>query len=340
MKIQEAAKQLNVSCSMLRYLEERKLVAITRNTSGYRDYTEHDLGTLQIILLYRKMGFSIEMISCLLQENDQKDCVRLFLSQAEILSKQIQALMEIRKTLEDCGELLFDERTDFHAVLEKMKNTSNTIQAMQSWKDTWNFDENAKSYDSLVQLETLSGLQFYQDYDLVLDLTAQEVLTNAGKVVEIGVGTGNLAKRLINHCSMIGVDQSLAMLMEAKRKLPQLPVKKGEFLQLPFEDRCLNTIVSSYAFHHCDRNQKRLAILEMSRTLLLQGRIIITDLMFENKKAKDNFERHCNTNEKRDLQDEFFANVDELIQDFNQAGFTCQTKQLNTLIWMITATKK
>lgn len=340
MKIQEAAKQLNVSNSMLRYLEERNLVTIRRNKSGYRDFTDHDLGTLQIILLYRKMGFSIEMISTLLKENDQHDCVRLFLSQAEILSKQIQALTEIRKTLEECGELLFDETFDFNIVLNKMKHTSESIQAMQSWKDAWNFDENAKSYDSLVQQESLSGLQFYQDYDTVLDRTAREVLVQSGNVVEIGVGTGNLAKRLINHCSLIGVDQSLAMLMEAKRKLPQLHVKKGEFLQLPFEDRSLNTIVSSYAFHHCNRTQKRLAIQEMSRTLLHHGRIIITDLMFENKERRQLFESQCNANEKRDLNDEFFANVDELTEDFNEFGFNCQTYQLNSLLWMITATKK
>mgnify|MGYP002243576125 CR=1 FL=1 len=89
-----------------------------------------------------------------------------------------------------------------------------------------------------------------------------------GKILEIGVGTGNLAgKFLQNKYHIIGIDQSRQMLAVAKEKYPKLHVRLGEFLKIPYENQTFDVIVSTYAFHHLDEEEKRVAIAEMMRVL-------------------------------------------------------------------------
>ena len=107
------------------------------------------------------------------------------------------------------------------------------------------------------------------------------------KILEIGVGTGNLAgKFLEGNYEIIGIDQSREMLSVAKEKYPKLKVRLGEFLKIPYENNSFDYIVSTYAFHHLNDEEKSMAIEEMMRVLNDDGVIIIGDLMFESKEAE------------------------------------------------------
>lgn len=75
----------------------------------------------------------------------------------------------------------------------------------------------------------------------------------------------------------------------------------------------------------------------MNRVLKNSGRIIITDLMFANKTSRYEFEYHCSTREKDDLEDEFFANVDEVEGILKSYGYRCNSEQIDDLIWMVVA---
>ncbi|WP_066715836.1 class I SAM-dependent methyltransferase [Clostridium sp. Marseille-P299] len=166
-----------------------------------------------------------------------------------------------------------------------------------SWEDRWNFDDWATSYDKVVKSDT-KGLAFYKNYTKVIKTTADKVNEKQGKIIEIGIGTGNLVLEVLKQNSVnledvIGVDQSVNMLRVTKKKIPKLNVKVGTFLKLPFEDNVCDTIVTSYAFHHCNDKEKELAIHEMDRVLRHKGRIIITDLMFENSTAREKFVKKC-----------------------------------------------
>lgn len=97
------------------------------------------------------------------------------------------------------------------------------------------------------------------------------------------------------------------MLKEAKKKFPKLKVKLGTFLQLPLDAGSVDTVVSSYAFHHCNEEEKYLAVREMARVLRPAGRIVITDLMFADQEAMKKFTEHCSDAEREDLEDECFA---------------------------------
>jgi len=53
-----------------------------------------------------------------------------------------------------------------------------------------------------------------------------------------------------------------------------LELRMGTFLELPLQDKTMDTIVSCYAFHHCNNDERRLALKEMDRVLKPIGRII------------------------------------------------------------------
>lgn len=67
MRIGEAAKRTGLTDSNIRFYEKKGLLTPARKAeSGYRDYTEEDVYRLKLIVLYRKMDFSIEKIEALL----------------------------------------------------------------------------------------------------------------------------------------------------------------------------------------------------------------------------------------------------------------------------------
>lgn len=65
------------------------------------------------------------------------------------------------------------------------------------------------------------------------------------------------------------------MLCVAKEKYPKLKVRIGEFLKIPYGDRYFDIIVSTYAFHHLNEEEKFIAIEEMIRVLKSNGKIIL-----------------------------------------------------------------
>lgn len=63
MKISELAKRLGVATSKIRFLEAHGLLQPARRLpSGYRDYDESALETLEIILQAQSFGFTLEEI--------------------------------------------------------------------------------------------------------------------------------------------------------------------------------------------------------------------------------------------------------------------------------------
>ena len=69
MKIKELENILSISRSNIRFYEKQGLFSPERKDNNYREYTEHDIAVLKEIIVFRKMGFSIEEIK-LIQNNE------------------------------------------------------------------------------------------------------------------------------------------------------------------------------------------------------------------------------------------------------------------------------
>lgn len=69
MKIKELENELSISRSQIRFYEKQGLFSPERKDNNYRKYTEQDIELLKKIIIFRKMGFSVEEIK-LLQSNE------------------------------------------------------------------------------------------------------------------------------------------------------------------------------------------------------------------------------------------------------------------------------
>ncbi|MBQ7919630.1 MAG: MerR family transcriptional regulator [Lachnospiraceae bacterium] len=336
--IKEISEQLGITPNALRFYEKKGLLAPKRTDNNYRIYSTEDLTRLEMLLLYRKMGFSIDEIRTLLAQNQNR--LEQFVTQYTALNYHIHSMIRIRETLGDCIEKMLNNEMPEDEMLEQLSRTANIVALAGNWTDQWNFDTLASNYDTFIR-ESADGLDFYKNYDSVLQKTASQV--HGGIVVEIGIGTGNLAKKILDSNNQvvqyIGIDQSINMLKEAKKKCPTVLLRKGDFLNLPLEANSCDVIVSSYAFHHCNSREKELAIAEMDRVLKQHATIVITDLMFENQAARDCFQATCNEKERLDLEDEYFGNVNDVMRILTALGYQCRAEQIDELIWMLTANK-
>lgn len=336
--IKEVAEKLNINANAIRFYEKKGLLKPVRDENDYRLFTPEDVGTLQMILLYRQMGFSVEAITEILKGDTGTSILDKFVKQYQALNAHIHAMTRIRETLSTCVEQMLNSTTLDQTMVEAMALTAQQIAVANQWQDHWHFDDWAEQYDQDIRRQGV-GLDFYANYDEVLLKTAAHVET--GRVVEIGIGTGNLARIILDskgsEVSYLGIDQSLNMLKQAKRKCPEAEVRMGTFLKLPVGDRSADAVVTSYAFHHCNEVERVLALSEMSRILKPGGKIVITDLMFANQESRIAFEKSCTPKVKYELNDEFFANVDEVVQLLESNGFKCVAKQIDPLIWSIIA---
>ena len=69
MKIKELENLLSISRSNIRFYEKQGLFSPERKDNNYREYTEHDIEVLKKIIVFRKLGFSVEEIK-LIQNNE------------------------------------------------------------------------------------------------------------------------------------------------------------------------------------------------------------------------------------------------------------------------------
>ncbi len=336
--IKEVSKKLRISANSIRFYEKKGLITPLRGENGYREFTPEDLSRLQIIVLYRRMGFSIEAILEIVNNNVGTTILEQFSAQYNILNDHIHAMISIRETMGECIEKMLNTPEIDKTMIESMEITANIIAASNNWKDSWNFDGWAENYDTDIRIKG-TGLDFYANYDEVMERTSEKII--AGNIVEIGIGTGNLARKIMeknrNVTDYMGIDQSINMLKQAKKKCPEAKLRIGTFLKLPLSDSVADTIVTSYAFHHCNDEEKILAIAEMNRVLKKNGRIVIADLMFANDNSRDKFTETCTEQEREELNDEYFSNVDKVEEILRSFGFSCKSEQIDKLIWLIIA---
>ncbi len=122
--IGQVAQRYKVSRSTLIYYEKIELLKVSaRTASGYRQYTQKDLKTLQSILLYRSTGVPLEQIKQLIQSNQTSS------SLTEILQQRLaQTNQEICK-LKEQQQLLLDLLNQ-----DATKSSGNSLNK-QMWTD-------------------------------------------------------------------------------------------------------------------------------------------------------------------------------------------------------------
>ncbi|MCP4631400.1 MAG: class I SAM-dependent methyltransferase [candidate division Zixibacteria bacterium] len=137
--------------------------------------------------------------------------------------------------------------------------------------DEKGFDGWSGGYDE--DIRKRQGNEYpFEGYSKTLGYIQDKVKAGkAVKILDIGIGTGALTEILYGEgIEITGVDFSDKMLDLAKEKMP-----KGRFIKFDFnkglpkeiEGETFNYIISSYAIHHIDDDQKIVFFKELIRTL-------------------------------------------------------------------------
>lgn len=143
--ISQVARLTGISIRTLQYYDEIGLLKPSELTaSGYRLYNDEALQTLQQILLFKELGFSLKEIKEIL-ENPDFDRIAAFKKQKELFllkRNRINRLIELLERLEQgeaCMSFKEFDLSDYIRALEDFK-VSQTDTVIKYWGSIENFD--------------------------------------------------------------------------------------------------------------------------------------------------------------------------------------------------------
>lgn len=114
MKIKELENLLSISRSNIRFYEKQGLFCPEREDNNYRDYTEQDIEVLKRIIVFRKMGFTVEEIK-LIQNNalpfteSINNAQRRIEDEIEQLNGSLKLIKQVAKGNSSFDEIDIDE---------------------------------------------------------------------------------------------------------------------------------------------------------------------------------------------------------------------------------------
>ena len=203
------------------------------------------------------------------------------------------------------------------------------------------FNEWASTYD-----QTVSGgdPEYVEVFDRYKDILRSVAEWSRGTVVEFGVGTGNLTAMLLEQgLTVYGVEPSEEMRRIASKRLPDVEVMDGDFLNFALPIACTDTIVSTYAFHHLTDVEKESALRDYHRLLSADGRIIFADTLFIDEEAKiraiQKAKQNGYTHLAKDLATEYYTTLPVITEIFRNSGFDVECSQMNRFVWLMKAVK-
>ncbi|PTQ55871.1 MAG: SAM-dependent methyltransferase YrrT [Candidatus Carbobacillus altaicus] len=208
------------------------------------------------------------------------------------------------------------------------------------------FDHWAKTYDLVVSGADVEYAEVFAGYDQILERVVRDIgLPSGALVVEIGLGTGNLTKKLkARGYRVIGVEPSQAMREEARRKIEGVDIRDGSFLHLPLDSNLdskewqIDAFVSTYAFHHLTDEEKEFALQKMVTRLVPKGKIVFADTLFVDETARQSMieeaRRRGFSRLERDLTEEFYPLLPNLKKMLERVGLEMKFEQLNRYVWL------
>lgn len=339
--IKEVAEIFNITTNKVRFYEKKGLINPKRDAENdYRHFNENDLIKLHTILMYRELNLPIESIKNIFKDESKDNILNHFYAQWEVINNQIHKMQLIKDSLEDIMDNVYESESEIYReeIVKIIESMNEIWKVKNQWRDKWDFNSWAKTYDKSIRRD-IGSLKFYKYYDELLDTVFEKSVVGKKreiKVLEIGVGTGNLAEKFLDKSyNIIGIDQSRGMLNVSKEKFPKLKLRLGHFLKIPFENNKFDVIVSTYAFHHLDDEEKRIAIDEMLRVLKVDGRIVIGDLMFESEIKKQEIMKTLTKNQIEEIEDEYYSNIDFLQEEFKKYNKQLEATRIDELVFIV-----
>lgn len=204
------------------------------------------------------------------------------------------------------------------------------------------FEDWADFYDNSVTGHDLEYKAVFDRYELILSEVAKRAF---GHVIEFGPGTGNLTEKLLNRgLTVTAFEPSSSMRKKALEKLgDRAEIKEGDF-QSFVREKDVQTIVSTYAFHHLTDEEKAEVIAAYGKLLQPGGKIVFADTMYESVEAynqaivkarEQNFH-----NLAEDLEREYYTTIPVLTTIMKANNFSVHFERQNEFVWIMEGIKR
>lgn len=200
--------------------------------------------------------------------------------------------------------------------------------------------DKASRFDRMVKEKKNDELGLFEKYEETLAEIRKRIIKYKAKtVVDMGCGTGNLCGELSKEIEALGIDKSLEMLEGAKRKYKHIKFKIGSFSDKPFIGKWAGVVVTTYAFHGLNSEEKKEAIKNMIGYLKDDGRIIIGDYMFKNKAEKEECRNKLLSKKRQDLWEvidgRYYTDLEELKDYVKSLGFKIISEHIVNFTWIV-----
>jgi len=154
------------------------------------------------------------------------------------------------------------------------------------------FDLWADGYDADVDMIDDDNEYPFAGYKEILGRIYAMIMEQGScNVLDIGIGTGVLAKKLIDGGNKVtGIDFSQKMLDIAASRVPDAVLIRHDFgdgFPIQLAEQKFDFIISTYALHHLEDEAKITFIQDAVNFLAPDGKIIIGDIAFETEEAQD-----------------------------------------------------
>ena len=177
------------------------------------------------------------------------------------------------------------------------------------------FDLWSDTYDESVDVSDKNNTYPFAGYEKLINIVLKIILNNGKKstVLDIGIGTGVLSTELYkNEHKITGIDFSEEMIKVCKERMPLSKMIQYDFSKgLPDELNCekYDYIISTYAFHHLNDNEKIIFIKKLLEKINKNSLLIIGDVGFQTRNQLNEYKL---LNKDGWDDDEFYIVYDEI----------------------------
>ena len=156
------------------------------------------------------------------------------------------------------------------------RSLRNCLTAIASFLGVAQFHWDPDTYLELMRKEV-------PDYEHLQEEAAAATGTGAMRVLELGIGTGETARRvLVRHptATLIGLDSSREMVVQARHTLPEDRVElRVARLEDPLPDGPFDVVIGALAIHHLDGPDKAQLFERAARVIAPGGRLVVADVI-------------------------------------------------------------
>lgn len=260
----EFAKMAGVTLRTIRYYDKIGLLKPTTILdNGYRRYCNRDLITLQKILSLKELGFSLEEIYPLIQDDNQDSFKESIKLQINLIDKKIKHLTNLKDSLKATERLINKKNIAWDKIIELIQLSMIDDNIVSQYMNSKNLETRIKLHDKFSVNPQGWFPWLFEQIDF----------TTVYRLLELGCGNGKLWENNtynLRNREIFLSDNSEGMIEEVKHKLGnEYNYIIIDCQSIPFKNNYFDTIVANHMLFYL--NDLNLGLSQITRVLKTNG---------------------------------------------------------------------